>query len=197
MRFQQIDQFAAELKADTRAAVYQSTKGTHEKRTKLLFDQFADPNRLRQIAGEIKQHTIENLDTYLPQVEAKLKSNGVQVHWAATAESANAAVLKIMRARNATKIVKAKTMVSEEIELEHYLKKHGVETLRPISVSSSSRLITTIRATLSARLSIRTAARSRRVLSVRVSAPTTTIRRRLRGARGSSSGTNISKPMSG
>ena len=38
MRYQQIDQFAAELKADTRAAVYQSTKGTHEKRTRLLFD---------------------------------------------------------------------------------------------------------------------------------------------------------------
>ena len=126
MRFQQIDQFAAELKADTRAAVYQSTKGTHEKRTKLLFDQFADPNRLRQIAGEIKQHTIENLDTYLPQVEAKLKSNGVQVHWASTAENACEAVLKIMQARGASKLVKAKTMVSEEIELEHYLKKHGL-----------------------------------------------------------------------
>src|SRR5471032_1188149 len=81
MRFQQIDQFAAELKADKRASVYQSTKGTHEKRTKLLFDEFADPNRLRRIAGEIKQHVIENLDTYLPAVEAKMKANGVQVHW--------------------------------------------------------------------------------------------------------------------
>ena len=58
MRFQQIDQFAAELKADKRASVYQSTKGTHEKRTKLLFDEFADPNHLRRIAGEIKQHVI-------------------------------------------------------------------------------------------------------------------------------------------
>src|SRR6266446_372948 len=92
MRFQQIDQFAAELKAETRASVYQSTKSTHEKRTKLLFDQFADPNRLREIAGEIKQHAIENLDTYLPQV-------------------------------------KAKTMVSEEIELAHFLEQHGIEAL--------------------------------------------------------------------
>ena len=129
MRFQQIDQFAAELKADTRASVYQSTKTTHEKRTKLLFDQFTDPNRLREIAGEIKQHAIENLDTYLPQVEEKLKANGAQVHWAATAQSACETVLRIMRARGATKMVKAKTMVSEEIELAHFLEKHGCEAL--------------------------------------------------------------------
>src|SRR5215212_6050489 len=106
MRFQPIDQFAAHLQADKRASVYQSTKATHEKRTKLLFDQFADPNRLRELAGEIKQHAIENLDTYLPAVEAKLKANGVHVHWASTAESACNTVLRIMQARGATKMVK-------------------------------------------------------------------------------------------
>jgi L-lactate dehydrogenase complex protein LldF len=126
---QPLDQFATTLPADKRASVYQSTKATHEKRTKMLFDQFADPNRLRTLAGEIKQHVVENLDTYLPQVEAKLQANGAQVHWASTAEDACAAVLKIMQARGATKMVKAKTMVSEEIELEHYLKHHGIEAL--------------------------------------------------------------------
>lgn len=129
MSHQRIDQFACQLPAEKRAAVYQGTKATHEKRTKLLFDQFADPNRLRQLAGEIKQHAIENLDTYLPQVEAKLKANGVQVHWASTAEAACQAVLRIMQARSATKIVKAKTMVSEEIELAHFLEQHGIEAL--------------------------------------------------------------------
>jgi L-lactate dehydrogenase complex protein LldF len=124
-----IDGFAAGLTAETRNAVYKSTKTTHEKRTKLLFDHFPDANRLREIAGEIKQHVIENLDTYLPEVEKKLRANGVQVHWAATAEDANQAVLKIMRQRNATKIVKAKTMVSEETELTHFLEKNGVECL--------------------------------------------------------------------
>ena len=49
MRFQPIDQFATTLPPDKRASVYQSTKATHEKRTKLLFDQFADPNRLRAL----------------------------------------------------------------------------------------------------------------------------------------------------
>lgn len=129
MAKQLLDQFTARVPADTRAAVYLGTKTTHEKRTKMLFDQFADPNRLRQLAGEIKQHVVENLDTYLPQVEAKLKANGAQVHWAATREEACAAVLKIMQDRGATKMVKAKTMVSEEIELAHYLEKRGIEAL--------------------------------------------------------------------
>ncbi|MEI6464216.1 MAG: LutB/LldF family L-lactate oxidation iron-sulfur protein [Verrucomicrobiota bacterium] len=129
MRFQPIDQFAAGLPADKRASVYQSTKTTHEKRTKLLFDQFTDPNRLRQLAGEIKQHALENLDTYLPKVEAKLKANGAQVHWASTGEAACQKVLEIMQARGATKMVKSKTMVSEEIELAKFLKPHGIEAL--------------------------------------------------------------------
>jgi L-lactate dehydrogenase complex protein LldF len=51
------------------------------------------------------------------------------VHWASTAEAANEAVLGIMRARGATKLVKSKTMVSEEIELTPFLEKHGIESL--------------------------------------------------------------------
>ncbi len=127
MKYQPIDQYAVGLKSETRAAVYDGSKKGYEARTKILFDHYPDPNRLRHIAGEIKQHVVENLDTYLPQVEAKLQAQGVTVHWAATAEAANEAVLSILRARKAKKLVKAKTMVSEETELAHYLERHGVE----------------------------------------------------------------------
>ncbi|HLP01724.1 MAG TPA: LutB/LldF family L-lactate oxidation iron-sulfur protein [Opitutaceae bacterium] len=129
MAKQPIDQVVAGMPAEKRAAVYQATKATHEKRAKMLLDQFADADQLRRFAGQIKQHVVENLDTYLPQVEAKLKANGAQVHWAATGDEACATVLKIMQARGATKMVKAKTMVSEEIELAHYLERFGIEAL--------------------------------------------------------------------
>ena len=114
---------------ETRAAVYDGSKIGHEKRTRLLFDHYADPNRLRALAGEIKQHVVENLDTYLPAVEERLKANGVRVHWASTADSACEAVYSILRSRGARKLVKAKTMVSEEIGLEAYLHKRGIEAL--------------------------------------------------------------------
>lgn len=126
---QPLDHFAATLPADKRASVYSSTKGTHEKRTKLLLDHFFAPDRLRELAGEIKQHVIENLDTYLPAVEAKLQANGVQVHWATDADAACAAVAGIMAARGAKKMVKSKTMVSEEIHLADYLEQRGIEAL--------------------------------------------------------------------
>jgi L-lactate dehydrogenase complex protein LldF len=129
MNFQPLDQFAAGLQPDKRASVYRSTKGMHERRTKVFFDDFPDPNRLRRLAGEIKRHTLENLDTYLPAVEARMKANGAQVHWAGTAAAANEAVLAIMRARGAKKMVKAKTMVSEETGLAPFLEKHGIEAL--------------------------------------------------------------------
>ena len=129
MAVQPIDAFAAALAAGKRASTYEASKLTHEKRTQLLYDTFEDPDRLRRIAGEIKQHVVENLDTYLPAVEERMTANGAHVHWAADAESACAAVLGIMRARGATRMVKAKTMVSEEIELTRYLKGHGIEAL--------------------------------------------------------------------
>jgi L-lactate dehydrogenase complex protein LldF len=129
MRTQPIDQFAAGLDAETRTAVYEGSKIGHEKRTKLLFDHYADPDRLRALAGEIKQHVVENLDAYLPAVEARLAANGVRVHWASTAESACEAVHSILKARGATRLVKAKTMVSEEIELDAYLRDRGIESL--------------------------------------------------------------------
>ncbi|HTL68914.1 MAG TPA: lactate utilization protein B [Lacunisphaera sp.] len=129
MAVQPIDQFAKNLRPDTRAAVHDGSKIGHEKRTRLLFDHLPDANRLRVLAGEIKQHVVENLDTYLPQVEAALQANGVKVHWAADATAANEAVLSILRARGATKIVKSKTMVSEETALEPFLRAAGVDCL--------------------------------------------------------------------
>ncbi|HXQ82211.1 MAG TPA: LutB/LldF family L-lactate oxidation iron-sulfur protein [Opitutaceae bacterium] len=129
MKTQRIDQAAAALPAKTKAAVYEGSKAVHEKRTRLLFDHYGDPDRLRRLAGEIKRHVVENLDTYLPAVEARLVANGARVHWAATAEAACEAVHSILRARGATKLVKAKTMVSEEIGLAEYLEKRGVEAL--------------------------------------------------------------------
>ena len=129
MSFQPIDRFASTLDAAKRAAVRGSVKRVHDRRTKALFDTYEDPDRLRELAGEIKRHVLENLDTYLPSVEARMRENGVTVHWAATAESACQAVLGIMRGRGATKLVKAKTMLSEEIALTEFLEKNGVEAV--------------------------------------------------------------------
>ena len=87
MARQRIDELVAAIPAEKRTAVYAGTKATHEKRTLLLADHFADPDRLRRWAGEIKQHVLENLDTYLPQVEARLTTTKERAKIAAAESS--------------------------------------------------------------------------------------------------------------
>ncbi|QIL77689.1 lactate utilization protein B [Hymenobacter sp. HDW8] len=82
---------------------------------------------LRELASQIKTHTLSRLADYLEQFEAQAKANGVHVHWAANAEEHNAIVLDIIRQEKASSIVKSKSMLTEECHLNPYLLRHGVE----------------------------------------------------------------------
>jgi L-lactate dehydrogenase complex protein LldF len=124
---QAIDAFARELPAETRAAILSSVITRTAGRKAKLENDFADPDALRRLAGEVKQHTLEHLDEYLEQAEAALVGNGAKVHFAATAESAREMVLGILKGRGATRVVKSKSMVTEEIRLNDFLEKNGVE----------------------------------------------------------------------
>ncbi|TDN35906.1 lactate utilization protein [Hymenobacter sp. UV11] len=84
---------------------------------------------LRNLASAIKDHTLSQLDFYLEQFEAAALANGVRVHWAADAAEHNAIVLDIIRARGATRVVKSKSMLTEECHLNPYLIEHGLEVI--------------------------------------------------------------------
>jgi len=82
---------------------------------------------LRDHARDIKNHVLENLDSYLDHYEAQVVAAGGAVHWCATAEDACAEILKICRSVNAKTVTKSKTMIGEEIAINDYLADHGVE----------------------------------------------------------------------
>src|SRR5215208_941652 len=82
---------------------------------------------LRQIGSDIRLHTIENMDVYLMQLEEKVQAAGGHVHWAQTAEDANRIVLQIAKEHNVKMAVKAKSMATEEIELNHALQAAGIQ----------------------------------------------------------------------
>jgi len=124
-----IDRFAASQSNERRSSVRLGSKAGHEKRTLTLFSDYADPNALRRLAGRIKQHTLDHLDEYLALACARLEERGVVVHFAADAARARAITREILEHRAATRVVKTKTMVSEEIELSSYLAEHGIESL--------------------------------------------------------------------
>ena len=82
--------------------------------------------RLRDRARELKREVIEHLDDYLAQFADNVERNGGKVHWAATADEACAMVREIAQKAGAREVVKAKTMVSEEIELNQALEAAGI-----------------------------------------------------------------------
>lgn len=80
---------------------------------------------LRERARQVKNHVLENLDSYLERYEAEVHRQGGQVHWAADAEQAREIILGICRRVNAKTITKGKSMVSEEIGLNPALEAEG------------------------------------------------------------------------
>ena len=84
---------------------------------------------LRELASQIKDNVLSNLDVYLERFEAKAIGNGVQVHWAKDAEAHNQIVYDILSRRDTKLVVKSKSMLTEECQLNPYLEAKGVEVI--------------------------------------------------------------------
>jgi len=91
--------------------------------------QFSDLDLARRKAKNVKWKTIEHLDTYLEQFEKNFTSRGGKVIWAETGEEALQAVLQICREKNTKQVVKAKSMVTEEIHLNSFLADNGIDSV--------------------------------------------------------------------
>ena len=92
-------------------------------------EQFDDVNLVRERAKNIKWKAIESLDTQLEKFEAAITGRGAKVIWAETAEEAAEEVLKICKEKNCKTLVKSKSMVTEEIHLNHFLEEHNIESV--------------------------------------------------------------------
>jgi L-lactate dehydrogenase complex protein LldF len=82
---------------------------------------------LRERAAAIKQHTISHLAEYLEQFERNATRLGAVVHWARDAEEHNRIVHGLLRDRGVTRVVKSKSMLTEECGLNPYLESRGIE----------------------------------------------------------------------
>ena len=83
--------------------------------------------QLRETAAAIKAHTVANLADYLEQFEKQATALGATVHWARDAQEHNEIVLQILRSHRVKKVVKSKSMLTEECHLNPYLETHGLE----------------------------------------------------------------------
>ncbi|HSF23357.1 MAG TPA: LutB/LldF family L-lactate oxidation iron-sulfur protein [Blastocatellia bacterium] len=91
------------------------------------FADLPDSEALRDRAREIKAHTIANLDRYLLRLEESIVRLGGTVHWARNGDEARAIILEIARRHNVKRVVKSKSMATEEIELNEAFEAAGIE----------------------------------------------------------------------
>jgi L-lactate dehydrogenase complex protein LldF len=82
---------------------------------------------LRDLASQVKEHTLANLAHYLELFEARAKRNGVQVHWARDAHEHNQIVYDILQSHDVQHLVKSKSMLTEECDTRAFLKQRGIE----------------------------------------------------------------------
>lgn len=82
---------------------------------------------LREEAARIRDHVLENLDYYLNEFAKNAEKAGSKVYFAQNDKEAVQQVIEIFEARKAKKMVKSKSMVSEEIDVNHALIGQGYE----------------------------------------------------------------------
>ena len=82
--------------------------------------------KLRDLASQIKEHTLTHLDAYLTQFEANATKRGAKVHWARDIAEHNDIVYGILHERGVTELIKSKSMLQEECVMTPYLETRGI-----------------------------------------------------------------------
>ena len=99
-----------------------------EKRDRMM-ESIPEWEALRSAASQIKLHTLSRLGHYLEEFERNATANGMVVHWAADGAAMNEIVWQLIREHGGHRLIKSKSMLSEECGLTPYLEKRGVEAV--------------------------------------------------------------------
>jgi L-lactate dehydrogenase complex protein LldF len=91
--------------------------------------QYVDVELARSRAAYIKRKSIDNLEKYLLEWETNFKRNGGKVLWAPDKEAALQHIKEISNKHGVKKVVKSKSMVTEEIHLNDFLQKNGISSI--------------------------------------------------------------------
>lgn len=85
--------------------------------------------QLRDLASQIKEHTLSHLDQYVLQFAENAEKKGIIVHWAKDGEEHNQIVLDIIQKNNRSRLIKSKSMLQEECGMTPFLEQHGIEVV--------------------------------------------------------------------
>ncbi|MFZ4815846.1 MAG: LutB/LldF family L-lactate oxidation iron-sulfur protein [Phototrophicaceae bacterium] len=113
---------------DQRAAVLKGTTNAHTKRLAAMYASGQEYGEaLRQQAAEARRRALRNLPDLLEQAEANMTANGMHVLWAESPADANRLMLEIAARHDVQRVAKAKSMLTEELGVNHALEAAGIE----------------------------------------------------------------------
>ena len=116
--------------ANLQLAIYTATARLKEKRIETVAPgALPDYQELRTQANAVKKHTIENLDYYLEEFERNVEAHGGKVVYAKDGTEVADFVLALAKERGAKRIVKSKSMTTEEVDLNERLEHDGLESV--------------------------------------------------------------------
>jgi L-lactate dehydrogenase complex protein LldF len=111
-------------------AIYSATGRLMDKRKNTVgADSLPDYQELREQANRVKRHTLDNLDYYLERLEANVVSHGGKVIYCRDGGEVTDFLVELAREKNARRIVKSKSMTTEEIDLNERLEHSKLETV--------------------------------------------------------------------
>jgi L-lactate dehydrogenase complex protein LldF len=108
-----------------RALIQRALGGYYLKRDEFKA-RYASWEEARAAAAEIKWESTNNLGTHLDEFAQRIAARGAHVHWARDDNEARDIILRICREAGAKKVIKSKTMTSEEIHLNAALEAEGL-----------------------------------------------------------------------
>jgi L-lactate dehydrogenase complex protein LldF len=111
-----------------RAVVKKATTHSLKQRQDVV-DQVPEWEDIRQQAYKIRKKTIENLNGYLEQFKGRVKQNGGEIIHVKDSNEAQQAVVGILKSVDAKLVVKSKSMVTEEIQLNEAVLRNDIEVV--------------------------------------------------------------------
>lgn len=91
-------------------------------------EQFKNLELARQRAHLVKHKVVNNLDKYLIEFAANFEKRGGKIIWAKDKEEATSEILRLIRKRDASSVVKSKSMTTEEINLNEAFLSNNIES---------------------------------------------------------------------
>ncbi len=107
----------------------QKAKGGFVDKRQHAIDDLPEFEQLRTVGKEIREHALNHLDFYLEKYEARVHAAGGHVHWARTPEEASEIVINICQKANAQRVTKGKSMIGEEMAINHALEAQGMDVV--------------------------------------------------------------------